>query len=125
MVPAPTTAALNTNIGRFPASLRVSETVVELRGKTTYHRARGYRVTRAMTDFEITRLTTPAGPPALKGDLDLYTPRRCDDALVAVEGEKWPTIVLDLRELGLPRLDGAAALIVARRRAPSRTGAGS
>jgi len=36
---------------------------------------------------------------ALRGDLDLYTAPALDDALVAVEGEKWPLMLVDLREL--------------------------
>ena len=51
----------------------------------------------------------------LKGDLDLYTAPAFDDALVAVEGEKWPTIVLDLRELQF--LDSMALRLIMRTQA--------
>jgi len=36
---------------------------------------------------------------ALHGDLDLYSSPALDDALVELEGEKWPLVVLDLRDL--------------------------
>jgi anti-sigma B factor antagonist len=48
----------------------------------------------------------------LRGDLDLYTSPEFDDALVALEGEKWPTIVLDMRELAF--LDSMALRLVMR-----------
>jgi anti-anti-sigma factor len=51
----------------------------------------------------------------LKGDLDLYTSPALDDALVEVEGEKWPTIVLDLRELEF--LDSMALRLIMRTQA--------
>ncbi|MEA2467462.1 MAG: anti-sigma factor antagonist [Thermoleophilaceae bacterium] len=51
----------------------------------------------------------------LRGDLDLYTAPEFDDALVAVEGEKWPTIVLDMRELNF--LDSMALRLVMRTQA--------
>jgi anti-sigma B factor antagonist len=51
----------------------------------------------------------------LRGDLDLYTSPQFDDALVAVEGEKWPTIVLDMRELNF--LDSMALRLVMRTQA--------
>jgi anti-anti-sigma factor len=51
----------------------------------------------------------------LHGDLDLYTAPEFDDALVAVEGEKWPTIVLDMRDLSF--LDSMALRLVMRTQA--------
>ena len=51
----------------------------------------------------------------LRGDLDLYTAPEFDDALVAVEGEKWPVIVLDMRELNF--LDSMALRLVMRTQA--------
>jgi anti-sigma B factor antagonist len=51
----------------------------------------------------------------LRGELDLYTAPQFDDALVAVEGEKWPTIVLDMRELNF--LDSMALRLVMRTQA--------
>lgn len=51
----------------------------------------------------------------LKGDLDLYTSPQFDDALVAVEGEKWPVIVLDMRELEF--IDSMALRLVMRAQA--------
>src|SRR5919112_652502 len=54
----------------------------------------------------------------LRGDLDLYTAPEFDDALVAVEGEKWPTIVLDLRELEF--LDSMALRLIMRTEARAK-----
>ena len=51
----------------------------------------------------------------LRGDLDLYTSPALDDALVAIEGEKWPTIVLDMRELNF--IDSMALRLVMRTQA--------
>jgi anti-anti-sigma factor len=51
----------------------------------------------------------------LTGDLDLYNAPALDDALVEVEGEKWPTIVLDLRELDF--LDSMALRLIMRTQA--------
>lgn len=51
----------------------------------------------------------------LRGDLDLYSAPSFDDVLVAVEGEKWPTIVLDLRELNF--VDSMALRLVMRTQA--------
>lgn len=51
----------------------------------------------------------------LKGDLDLYTSPQLDDALVGVEGEKWPIIVLDMRELEF--IDSMALRLVMRTQA--------
>lgn len=51
----------------------------------------------------------------LKGDLDLYTSPAFDDALVAIEGEKWPCIVLDMRELHF--IDSMALRLVMRTQA--------
>jgi anti-sigma B factor antagonist len=66
-----------------------------------------------MTEFGIERFDdTVQVHLRLKGDLDLYTSPEFDDALVAVEGEKWPTIVLDLRELEF--LDSMALRLIMR-----------
>ena len=66
-----------------------------------------------MAEFEIERVDdTVQVHLKLKGDLDLYTSPAFDDALVAVEGEKWPTIVLDLRELEF--LDSMALRLIMR-----------
>ena len=51
----------------------------------------------------------------LRGDLDLYSSPELDDALVELEGEKWPTIVLDMRELDF--LDSMALRLVMRTQA--------
>jgi len=51
----------------------------------------------------------------LRGDLDLYSSPALDDALVAIEGEKWPTIVLDMRELAF--IDSMALRLVMRTQA--------
>ncbi len=51
----------------------------------------------------------------LRGDLDLYSAPALDDALVAVEGEKWPLLVLDMRELNF--LDSMALRLVMRTQA--------
>ncbi len=51
----------------------------------------------------------------LRGDLDLYSAPTLDDALVAVEGEKWPTIVLDMRQLDF--IDSMALRLVMRTQA--------
>jgi anti-anti-sigma factor len=69
-----------------------------------------------MKDFGIERLDdTVQVHLRLRGDLDLYNAPALDDALVAVEGEKWPTIVLDLRELEF--LDSMALRLIMRTQA--------
>ena len=66
-----------------------------------------------MAEFEIERVDdTVQVHLKLKGDLDLYTAPKFDDELVAVEGEKWPTIVLDMRELEF--LDSMALRLIMR-----------
>jgi anti-anti-sigma factor len=71
---------------------------------------------RRMESFSIERVDdTVQVHLKLRGDLDLYTSPQFDDALVAVEGEKWPTIVLDLRELNF--LDSMALRLVMRTQA--------
>jgi anti-sigma B factor antagonist len=69
-----------------------------------------------MTEFAITR-TEDRLQVHLKvvGDLDLYRAPAFDDALVAAEGEKWPTIVLDFRELEF--VDSMALRLVMRTQA--------
>ena len=54
----------------------------------------------------------------LRGDLDLYNAPAFDDALVAVEGEKWPTLVIDLRELDF--LDSMALRLIMRTHARAK-----
>jgi len=69
-----------------------------------------------MEQFSIERLDdTVQVHLKLRRDLDLYTAPEFDDALVAVEGEKWPTIVLDMRELNF--LDSMALRLVMRTQA--------
>ena len=77
--------------------------------------AEGYGRLR-MKEFEIQRVDdTVQVHLRLKGDLDLYNAPAFDDALVAVEGEKWPTLVLDLRELEF--LDSMALRLIMRTQA--------
>src|SRR5215218_4536998 len=72
-----------------------------------------------MESFSIERLDdTVQVHLKLKGDLDLYTSPTFDDALVAVEGEKWPTIVLDMRELEF--LDSMALRLIMRTQARAK-----
>lgn len=69
-----------------------------------------------MKDFELERMDdTVQVHLRLKGDLDLYNAPAFDDALVAVEGEKWPTLVLDLRELQF--VDSMALRLIMRTQA--------
>ena len=69
-----------------------------------------------MVPFELERLDdTVQVHLKLRGDLDLYSSPTFDDALVAVEGEKWPTIVLDMRELNF--IDSMALRLVMRTQA--------
>jgi anti-anti-sigma factor len=69
-----------------------------------------------MKDFSITRKDdTVQVHLVIRGDLDLYQAPQFDDALVEVEGEKWPTIVLDLRELDF--LDSMALRLIMRTQA--------
>src|SRR4051794_24456584 len=111
MVPAPTTAALNTNTWAS-ASLR---TVWGNAPEGYVKWAEGYGCLR-MKEFAIQRLDdTVQVHLRLKGDLDLYNAPAFDDALVAVEGEKWPTLVLDLRELEF--LDSMALRLIMRTQA--------
>jgi anti-anti-sigma factor len=66
-----------------------------------------------MAEFSIERVDdTVQVHLKLRGDLDLYSAPTFDDALVAVEGEKWPTLVLDLRELEF--LDSMALRLIMR-----------
>ena len=69
-----------------------------------------------MSEFEIERHEdTVQVHLRLKGELDLYSAPALDDALVAAEGEKWPTIVLDLRELEF--IDSMALRLIMRTQA--------
>jgi anti-sigma B factor antagonist len=69
-----------------------------------------------MPPFELERLDdTVQVHLRLRGDLDLYSSPAFDDALVQIEGEKWPTIVLDMRELAF--IDSMALRLVMRTQA--------
>lgn len=54
----------------------------------------------------------------LRGELDLYSAPTLDDALVQVEGEKYPLVFLDLRELEF--LDSAGLRLVMRSHARAK-----
>jgi anti-sigma B factor antagonist len=72
-----------------------------------------------VAEFEIERVDdTVQVHLKLRGDLDLYNAPEFDDALVAVEGEKWPTLVLDLRELEF--LDSMALRLIMRTQARAK-----
>jgi anti-anti-sigma factor len=72
-----------------------------------------------MKDFAIERIDdTVQVHLRLKGDLDLYNAPAFDDALVAVEGEKWPTLVLDMRELEF--VDSMALRLIMRTQARAK-----
>src|SRR3954454_23310099 len=72
-----------------------------------------------MKDFDIKRLDdTVQVHLQLCGDLDLYRAPAFDDALVEVEGEKWPTIVLDMRKLEF--LDSMALRLIMRTQARAK-----
>jgi anti-anti-sigma factor len=49
---------------------------------------------------------------ALTGELDLLSAPAFDDALVAVEGEKWPLVILDLSQLDF--IDSSGLRLIAR-----------
>lgn len=69
--------------------------------------------------FEVERLDdTTCARLVLRGELDLYSSPALDDALVAVEGEKWPLLFLDLR--GLEFMDSAGLRLVMRTQARAR-----
>jgi anti-anti-sigma factor len=69
-----------------------------------------------MVPFEIERFDdTVQVHLRLRGDLDLYSSPAFDDAIVAIEGEKWPTIILDMRELNF--IDSMALRLVMRTQA--------
>jgi anti-anti-sigma factor len=69
-----------------------------------------------MKDFGIERMDdTVQVHLQLRGDLDLYNAPAFDDALVEVEGEKWPTLVLDMRQLEF--IDSMALRLVMRTQA--------
>ena len=69
-----------------------------------------------MEEFSLTRTDdTTQVILALRGDLDLYSAPAFDDAVVEIEGEKWPTIVLDMRELSF--LDSMALRLIMRTQA--------
>jgi anti-anti-sigma factor len=70
-----------------------------------------------MAELDVTRVED--GPERLRlcldGELDLYSATALDDAVVAAEGEKWPTICLDLRQLDF--LDSAGLRVIMRTQA--------
>lgn len=69
-----------------------------------------------MNEFSVERADdTTQVQLKLRGDLDLYSAPELDDVLVAVEGEKWPMIVLDMRELDF--IDSMALRLVMRTQA--------
>jgi anti-sigma B factor antagonist len=69
-----------------------------------------------MSEFSVERVDdTTQVQLRLRGDLDLYSSPELDDALVAIEGEKWPMIVLDMRELAF--IDSMALRLVMRTQA--------
>jgi len=72
-----------------------------------------------MNDFSITRRDDNMQVHlAVTGDLDLYRAPEFDDVLVEAEGEKWPTIVLDLRKLDF--LDSMALRLIMRTQARAK-----
>jgi anti-sigma B factor antagonist len=69
-----------------------------------------------MARFEVQRHDdTSTVHLALRGDLDLYSAPALDDALVALEGEKWPRVVIDLRALEF--VDSAGLRLIVRTQA--------
>lgn len=73
----------------------------------------------AATPLQIERIDdTRCARLVLRGDLDLYSAPALDDALVELEGEKWPVLFLDLRELGF--IDSAGLRLVMRTHARAR-----
>lgn len=69
--------------------------------------------------FEIERIDdTRCVRLVLRGELDLYSAPALDDAVVALEGEKWPLLFLDLRELDF--IDSAGLRLVMRTHARAR-----
>ena len=70
-------------------------------------------------NFELERIDeTRCARLVLRGDLDLYSAPTLDDALVALEGEKWPVLFLDLR--GLDFVDSAGLRLVMRTHARAK-----
>src|SRR5687768_16425338 len=66
--------------------------------------------------FEVERIDdTTCARLVLRGELDLYSAPALDDMLVDVEGEKWPLVMLDLRELEF--LDSAGLRLIVRTQA--------
>lgn len=69
--------------------------------------------------FEVERIDdTRCTRLVLKGELDLYNAPALDDALVGLEGEKWPVVFLDLRELEF--MDSAGLRLVMRTHARAK-----
>ena len=69
--------------------------------------------------FEVERIDEPTcARLVLRGELDLYSSPALDDALVEVEGQKWPLLFLDLRELEF--LDSAGLRLVMRSHARAK-----
>lgn len=71
----------------------------------------------AVAELDVNRVED--GPERLRlelvGELDLYTTPRLDDAVVAVEGEKWPCVCLDLAKLTF--MDSAGLRVIMRTQA--------
>jgi anti-sigma B factor antagonist len=69
--------------------------------------------------FEIERIDdTRCARLVLRGELDLYAAPALDDAVVTLEGEKWPVLFLDLRELEF--IDSAGLRLVMRTHARAK-----
>lgn len=69
--------------------------------------------------LEIERIDdTTCARLVLRGDLDLYSAPALDDAIVELEGEKWPLLFLDLRELDF--IDSAGLRLVMRTHARAK-----
>lgn len=69
-----------------------------------------------MTPFEVHRYDEESTVRLeLRGELDLYSAPALDDALVALEGEKWPQVIIDLRELDF--VDSAGLRLIVRTQA--------
>jgi len=69
-----------------------------------------------MRPFEVRRYDdTSTVRLELRGELDLYSAPALDDELVALEGEKWPEVVIDLRELDF--VDSAGLRLIVRTQA--------
>jgi anti-sigma B factor antagonist len=70
-----------------------------------------------MAELDVTRVED--GPERLRlclsGELDLYSATALDDAVVRAEGEKWPVLCMDLRQLDF--VDSAGLRVILRTQA--------